>query len=107
MDLRTTITDVAGVPTVSVEGVVDLASIGILRDALLRTVHANQGRTVMVDLDGLTVLDDTGLGILLGAAAAARQNDGDLHVACSPGRLRTRLERTGLDRAITVRDSIT
>lgn len=106
MDLRATPTTVAGVATVACDGVVDMASIGVFRDALLRCVHANAGEVVLVDLDGVTALDDSGLGMLLGAAAAARQSDGDLEIVCNNERLRTRLERTRLDLAITVRRSI-
>ena len=106
MDLRTTSTTVGDIPTVSVEGVVDLASIAVFRDVLLRTIHANGAHLVVVDLDGVAALDDAGLGVLLGAAAAARQADGDLEIVCNDERLRTRLERTRLDRAITVRTSI-
>lgn len=106
MDLRTKSTTIDDVPTVSVDGVVDLASIAVFRDALLRTIHANRAQLVIVDLDGVAALDDAGLGVLLGAAAAARQANGDLQIVCNDERLRTRLERTRLDRAITVRTSI-
>jgi anti-anti-sigma factor len=101
MDLRTTATSVGGIPTVAVDGVVDLASIAVFRDALLKTIHAHSGGVVIVDLDGVAALDDAGLGVLLGAAAAARQADGDFEIVCNDDRLRTRLERTRLDRAIT------
>lgn len=107
MDLRTTATTVGGIPTVVVDGVVDLASIAVFRDSLLKTIHANRGAMVVVDLDGVAALDDAGLGVLLGAAAAARQADGDLEIVCNDERLRTRLDRTRLDRAIAVRTSIT
>lgn len=106
MDLRTQFAVVAGAPTVTVDGVVDLASIASLRDALLRAVHSHPAVTVYVDVEAVTAIDDAGLGILLGAAAAARQADGDLEIVCASDRLRLRLERTRLDRAITVRDSI-
>ncbi len=106
MDLRTTASIVGGIPTVAVDGVVDLASIAVFRDALLRTIHSNNGVLIVADLDGVAALDDSGLGVLLGAAAAARQADGDLEIVCNDERLRTRLERTRLDRAITVRTSI-
>jgi anti-anti-sigma factor len=106
MDLRATTSIVAGVPTVAVDGIVDLGSIAAFRDALLRTVHANSGTLVVADLDGVVALDDAGLGMLLGAAAAARQADGDLEIVCTNKRLRTRLERTRLDQSITVRDPI-
>ena len=106
MDLRTTASTVGGIPTVAVDGVVDLASIAVFRDALLRTIHSNSGELIMADLDGVAALDDAGLGVLLGAAAAARQADGDLEIVCNGERLRTRLERTRLDQAIAVRTSI-
>lgn len=106
MDLRTHSSTVGGNATVAADGVVDLGSIAVFRDALLRAVHANSGQLVVVDLDGVAALDDAGLGVLLGAAAAARQANGDLEIVCNDERLRTRLERTRLDRAITVRTSI-
>ena len=106
MDLRTTTVTVGGTPTVAVEGVVDLASVAVFRDALLRMIHASRAQTVVVDLDGVAALDDAGLGVLLGAAATARQADGDLEIVCNDDRLRTRLERTRLDRAVTVRTTI-
>lgn len=97
----------AGVPTVACDGVVDLGSIAVFRDALLRCIHAHAGQTVVVDIDGVSALDDAGLGILLGAAATARQAGGDLDVVCTNERMLTRLERTHLDRALTVRRAIT
>lgn len=106
MDLRATPTIVGSVPTVVVDGVVDVASIAVFRDALLRSIHAHPGATVIVDLDGVAALDDTGLGILLGLAATAREADGDVEIVCNDERLRTRLARTRLDRAIAVRASI-
>ncbi len=107
MDLRTNASTVGGIPTVAIDGVVDLASIAVFRDALLRTIHSNSGELVVADLDGVAALDDAGLGVLLGAAAAARQADGDLEIVCNSERLRMRLERTRLDQAIAVRTSIT
>ena len=45
---------------------------------LTRLADSNAGTTVYVDLDGVTVLDDTGLGMLLGATGRARHRGGDL-----------------------------
>ena len=59
-----------------------------------------------VDLDGVDVLDDTGLGVLLGAAGRARQAGGELVVVVSDERLRARFEATGFDRAVAVVDRL-
>lgn len=106
MSLHTTITRVGGATVVTLEGNVDLASIGVLHGELSRVVRAHPGDTVIVDLDTVSALDDAGLGVLLGAAANARETDGDLEIVCSRAALRARLDRTGFDRAVVVRGTI-
>ena len=107
MQVRTTVDIVGGVVVVVVDGAIDLASIGRLHDDLTRAIHRHPAVTLLVDIDAVTVLDDTGLGVLLGAAAAAREAGGDLEVVCTRATLRERLTRTRFDHAVAVRDSIT
>ena len=90
----------------AVAGAVDLATIPVLRDALVRAVARHPGELVAVDLDGVSVLDDTGLGILLGSAGRARENGGDVGLVASDRRIRSRLGACGLDRAVAVADSV-
>lgn len=106
MQVHTRIDDVGGFIVVTVDGAVDLAAIGHLHDDLTRAVRQHPGITLLVDLDGAIVLDDAGLGILLSAAAAARDTGGELEVVCTRPALRQRLAHTRFDRAVTVRDSI-
>jgi anti-sigma B factor antagonist len=93
-------------PVLVVDGAVDLATLPMLRDELLRSVYLHRGATLLVDLDAVTVLDDTALGVLLGAAGSARQTGGDLTVVCSLPTLLARLALTGFDRAISVRERV-
>lgn len=102
VDLRTSVYLVASTTVVAVTGSIDLATVPALRDALLAAVADHPGERVAVDLDEVDVLDDTGLGILLGVAARARRHGGDLVIVCANPRLRQRFSLTGLDRAITV-----
>ena len=88
------------------EGEVDLATLPVLHDALTRLVADSPGATVAVDLDGVTSLDDTALGVLLGSAGRARVAGGDLVVVCTDPRLLRRFELTGLARAVEVRDRL-
>lgn len=106
MDLTWRTAVVGDHDVVALVGELDLASVPGLQSMLARTIGDAPGRTVVVDLDALTVLDDTGLGILLGAAARARQHGGDLVLVCSSPRLRERFELSGLARAIEVRDRL-
>lgn len=106
VDMRTFDTTIGGRPTICIEGIIDLASVGELHDALTRTIRNHAGAVVIIDLDAVAGIDDCALGVLLGAAATARENDGDIELVSNNEAIRSRLERTRLDRAITVRSTI-
>jgi anti-sigma B factor antagonist len=106
MDLRARYDLVGSLPVVSLSGSVDMSTLPVLGDALLRLVTEHPGVVVAVDLDGIDVLDDTGLGVLLGAAGRARQAGGDLVIVTANERLRARFATTGLERAVEVRERL-
>ena len=106
MDLSISTREISGVCVVAIDGVADLASAPQLQSGLRRVITSAAGRTVVVDLDGLLGLDDVALGILLGAAAAARDLGGDLEVATVSERWRNRFRATKFDLAVAVRDSV-
>ena len=104
MNLSTSTIVVGDDAVISLSGEVDLATIPLLHDALTKALAHHPGRMLVIDLDGVTVLEDTGLGVLMGAAGSARQTGADLVVVCNNMRLRERLDRTGFSRAVEVRD---
>jgi anti-sigma B factor antagonist len=103
MELACRLTELAGHPLLHVQGEVDLATLPVFRDHLTRLVAERPAALVFVDLDGTTALDDTGIGMLLGAAGRARVAGGDLELVCTDERLLERFAVTGLDRAVAVR----
>lgn len=102
MELVCSLADIGTLHVLQVSGEIDLATLPYFADHLVRAVTMHPGDTVFVDLDGVTALDDTGLGMLLGAAGRARERSGDLVVVCNNERLRARFALTGLDRAVRV-----
>jgi anti-sigma B factor antagonist len=106
VEMTANTTEVAGAPTLVVEGVLDLASVAELRDALTRLVRDHPQRLVVVDLDGVTAIDDVGLGVLLGASGRARADGGELEIVCTREALRGHLALTRLDQAVTVRSTL-
>jgi anti-sigma B factor antagonist len=102
MELLCRLTTVGPRAVLQVSGELDMATLPTFRDHLSRAVDDHRGATVWVDLDGVTALDDTCLGMLLGAAGRAREAGGDLSLVCTAERLRRRFALTGLDRAIAV-----
>jgi anti-sigma B factor antagonist len=106
VDLHGSVEVVGTVPVLSLSGSVDLATVAVLRDLLLRLAAEHPGQRVAVDLDGVDTLDDTGLGVLLGIAGRARQSGGDMVIVCGNEHVRERFTLTGLDRAVTVAPTV-
>lgn len=107
MDLELRRTVIGGRHVLMVTGDIDLVSLPRFNDALTRLVTDSAGSVVAVDLDGAGLIEDAALGLLLGAAGRARSAHGDLLVVATEPKLRARVSLTGLDRAITVTNSVT
>lgn len=105
MELHARQTSVGDTAVLALDGEIDLATLPRLADALTR-LTASGGPSV-VDIDGVHVLDDAALGLVLGAAGRARRNGHDLVVVCTNTVLRERLAENGFDRAVRVLDRIT
>ena len=96
----------AGVPVVSVAGEVDLATAPRLRDALVVAAIDHPGERIAVDIDGVTMLDSVGLGVLVGALRRITAAGGDLVVVCSTPRLLEVLAQCRLDRVFEIRSNL-
>jgi anti-anti-sigma factor len=88
-------------------GDVDMATLPQLHDHLVRAGALHLTTRLYIDIDGLLTLDDSGLGVLLGAAGRFRERGTDLVVVCNNERLLKRFALSGFDRAIEVVDRIT
>ncbi len=83
-------------------GEVDVHTTPALR-ARLREVVTQGEEHVVVHLDGVTFLDSTGLGVLVGAHRAQRAAGGTMEVVCGEPRVLRIIGLTGLDRVLDVR----
>lgn len=92
-----------GATVVELDGDADLGALPQLQQLLARAVD-EATTTIVVDLDGVTALDDAALGLIVGAAASARRRDVELRLICTEPRRRARLADTRLDRIIRVDD---
>ena len=106
MELVCRLSMLGSIAVLQLSGELDLATLPRFRDHLLRAVGETKGTTLYVDLDGLSALDDAGLGMLLGAAGRARELGGDVVLVCASERLRHRFTLTGLDRAVQVQQGL-
>src|SRR5256714_3675866 len=101
-DLQCVVEEWSPVALVRVTGELDLASSVQLR-AVLHKALAEQPSGIVVDVAGLTVLDDLTLTVFSGFAGTAAELAGCPVALCAPAApVRAALERLAIDRAVPI-----
>ena len=85
-----------GATVVEVSGEIDLHSAPQLRAELGRAIEEPSPPRVVLDLSGVSFLDSTGVGVLVGALKRAREAGGALHFCHAQPRVKRVFEITGL-----------
>lgn len=108
MEFDTDVTD-GGIVVIRSEGRLNMASAPQLRAVVSERASAGQSQ-ILIDLSGITFIDSSGLGALIGGLKTARQAGGDLRIAAPTEQVATVLGLTNLDRVLrpfaTVEDAI-
>jgi anti-sigma B factor antagonist len=108
-ELSVTVRREGEVVIAEVTGAIDLTTVAGLRDRLYPV--AGEGQPLIVDLNQVSFIDSTGLGVLVGTARIVEEHGGSLHAVCSQSATRKLLWLTGVDRRIplsmTVDDALT
>lgn len=92
------------ITVLGLSGDVDISTLPRLADALGRFTHA--AHTLAIDLDGITVLDDAALGIILGVAARLDARGGRLCLIVTNTKIREHIHATRLDEIVSLHSSI-
>lgn len=90
------------VTVVTVNGEIDMATCGSLRDGLLRVISNEACRGLMVNLAGTTFIDSTGVGVLVGIWHRARSAHICLALAAPSRQTKAILESTGLTKVLPI-----
>jgi anti-sigma B factor antagonist len=99
-----------GVTVVAPTGRLDVAGAPTLKDAISEALKNGQPR-VVIDMEGISFVDSTGLGSVIAALKQIRSSQGDLRLAAPNQQVRVVLELTTLDRVFpyysTVEEALT
>ena len=104
MDLRLRVRTQGEISVVEVGGELDLHAAPQLRAELLKVNEASRPRFV-IDLQEVSFIDSTGIGVLVGALKRTREKGGALHFCGAQSRVRRVFEITGLMRALPLFDT--
>jgi anti-anti-sigma factor len=109
LEVQTRQTD-SGVTVVAPNGRLDVAGAPALKEAIGNAVKDGTPRLV-IDMEGVSFVDSTGLGSVIAALKLVRSSKGDLRLAAPNQQVRVVLELTTLDRVFayypTVEDALT
>jgi anti-sigma B factor antagonist len=105
MNLSSHATLIDDIYVIGFTGELDMSTLPKLSDLLNKAINDNHVQLAL-DLDGITVLDDAALGILLGASSRIRINGGRMYVVCSNPKISDYLKRTQLDLIIPLATSV-
>jgi anti-sigma B factor antagonist len=94
------------IPVVAVAGEIDVATAPQLRESLHHLIADAGSATVAVDLLGVTFLDSTALGVLVGGLKRCRELGGDLQIIVADPRIVKIFEITGLTNVFTMAESL-
>jgi len=90
---------------VTVSGEIDVYSAPQLRQALVDVI-SKDARDVTVDLDGVSFMDSSGLGVLVGAWKRIRASEGSLRLVCSRELILKTFRITGLTKVFSIYPSL-
>ena len=90
---------------VSVGGEIDVYTSPVLQERLVDVLKDGQS-SITLDLERVTFLDSTGLGVLITALKRCRSADGDLVLVTAQPNVLKVLEITGLNDVFQVRNSV-
>jgi anti-sigma B factor antagonist len=105
MDLGLVVREEGDWTVLVVSGEVDIATAPNLREKL-HSLLADGRLHVIIDLDEVTFLDSTALGVLVGVLKRARTEGGELRLVCNQPRVRKVFEITRLDSAFDLCSSV-
>ena len=97
-ELSVTVRSERGVVIAAVTGDIDLSTVAGLRERLSGLVDS--GQPLILDLNRVTFIDSTGLGVLVATARRAAVHGVTLHAVCSRPQTRKLMWLTGVDRRI-------
>ncbi|WP_222599196.1 anti-sigma factor antagonist [Aquibacillus kalidii] len=90
---------------VSLTGEIDAYTAPKLKDALL-PLTKREGYLVEVNLDKVTYMDSTGLGVFVGALKSTKEHNSQLKLVQLQDRVLRLFEITGLDSIITIDSTV-
>ncbi len=81
---------------VSIQGKVNFEVTAQLRDVIRDTVTSHQPKLLVINLEGVSFIDSSGLGLLVAARNSVDKSGGKLHLCALPAAVKKTFDQTNL-----------
>lgn len=99
LDIVTEQTD--GICVMSLTGEVDVYTAPRLKETLIDQIESGCAR-IIVDLENISFIDSSGLGVLVGGLRRAKEHDGAIRLVCTRDNVLKIFRITGLDKVFPI-----
>jgi len=96
---------VSGLPVLGVTGEIDIYTAPLFKQAVVNLVSEGN-QDVIIDLSGVTFMDSSGFGTLLGATKRLRPSGGGLHLAAPNSTIQRMLRLPRLDSIMQIYETV-
>ncbi|MCF3944654.1 STAS domain-containing protein [Oceanobacillus alkalisoli] len=105
MNLEITLTEEGNQSIIALAGEIDAYTVTNLKETF-DSVTKKEGQEVIVDLEHVTYMDSTGLGVFIGALKSTKESDSELKLVNIQDRVYRLFQITGLDEIMDVKAAI-
>ena len=92
---------------VDLEGDFDLHSADYFRQAIEEALNHSKCNKLVLNLAGVSFLDSSGLGVILGRYRRLKEQNGEMYIAQATPSVKSVLQLSGIMKLIPVYDSVT
>jgi anti-anti-sigma factor len=85
-----------GASVLSVKGKINFEVTGQLRETIKETIAAHQPKLLLINLEGVSFIDSSGLGLLVAARSSMDKINGRLHLCSLPAQVMKVFDQTNL-----------
>lgn len=101
VDIRIEMREAKGLPVIEVEGEVDVYTAPKLKSRILSLIDNNQ-YSMIIDLNGVSFMDSSGLGVLVGGLKRVGPHQGAIHLVLNRPNILKIFKITGLDKVFKI-----
>jgi anti-anti-sigma factor len=90
---------------VSVKGKINFEVTAQLRETIKDLIAGQQPKLLVVNLEGTSFIDSSGLGLLVAARSSADKSGSRLHICCIPPQVKRVFDQTNLTNYFSIFDT--